>query len=124
MDLIFGNAYTLALLYCRGNERDSVKPCPITFKGLVALHNTFVKFKLNHGERNLVGHLLKQKQKEEWSGLNEYAKKNGALFLVKQNSNRLETVTEGQDETILNSGLYLNNKLTTVTNINGSLVPN
>jgi hypothetical protein len=120
---------TLALLSCRGNPRDTTQksPCPITIQGLAALHNSTLKLKLAKVEDNLSEYLQKCNKKAKWSVWTEYAQKNVSRCRVIQQSDRLEPVTEGEDEISLNfgvPGLYLTAQQTKVTTIKCSLVPN
>jgi hypothetical protein len=117
---------TLALLFYKGNQRDTEnkKTCPITISGLVALHNAIVKYKPSTCEGNLQEHLQAHKKNDEWKGWNEYAQKNASRLRNIQQADRLEPVTEGEDEINLNPVLYLSAHQNKVSTIKSSLVPN
>ena len=81
-----------------------------------------MKFKESKYRENqsLSDYLKGNKNSKEWAGWTEYAKKSGARLTFIQNSNRLEPLTEGEDDLNLNPGLFLG-KGSSVNTINCAL---
>ena len=83
-----------------------------------------MKFKLSECEGNLQKHLQDHKKADAWKGWNEYAQKNLSRLRIIQKVDRLEPVTEGKDEIVLNPELYFSKSQSKVSTIKCSLGPN
>jgi hypothetical protein len=90
----------------------------------VILHNVIVKYKLSDVEGNLQKYLQEHKKADSWKGWNEYAQKNLSRLRIIQKVDRLEPVTEGKDEIVLNPELYFSKTQNKVSTLKCSLGPN
>jgi hypothetical protein len=90
----------------------------------VRLHNVIVKFKVEEVEGNLQEHLQTHKKCEAWKGWTEYAQKYLSRLRIMQKTERLEPVTAGKDEIVLNPALYLSQNQSKVSTLKCSLLPN